>query len=462
MRSQFPEPKPRLLGIVLAAFCIGIISTDMRMVILGAGLISVCSLVLVRAKAGWAVWLLPLFLVIFAMPRRYSDIALALGPISFVDMTMCLTLFALVLENFRHQQLAYWLPVMLVAAIAMVRVLIDGTHAAEELMGLIDFVLPIGIGMQVKLALEYKGGLAKVNAALLVTALTTCALALWGYWQGDGLIQLGSTDIKHQSVGIIRAISPLGNTNTLGATMALLIPLPLSFFMFETRRRLRLLGLSTAVTFAVVLILTGSRAGLLGGLAGVAFLLFRARRFIRPSHWLLIAVAFASVAGGVFFFGGQLVRAQSLLTEGLLGVFESSGRKDTWAQGLGLLLQQPLTGWGPLNITHAFHAHNLYIELLAENGIVVGGYMLSILVWQVFTHRRAVTPYAVGTSAGLAAFLVAGMGDYLLWEPRVGVVVWVVVAMLGASNRHIPTAVHPSHSAAVAATPTGSGRAAMS
>lgn len=184
----------------------------------------------------------------------------------------------------------------------------------------------------------------------------------------------------------------LGGPNILAATLLMIAPL--AVVIAHRRFGLRpALALGTSTALAVLL--SGSRGALLGILAafvvagGLLVLLDRRGRVFERIRRSSTRVTVLSVVGGVVAVGWLLLPA--LVQRLRYGGFEL--RLDLWNAALSIFATYPITGGGPgtypqLKVLHGSpgepnailpHAHSLYLQVLAELGLV-GLMALAIIV----------------------------------------------------------------------------------
>jgi putative inorganic carbon (hco3(-)) transporter len=196
----------------------------------------------------------------------------------------------------------------------------------------------------------------------------------------------------------------------------------------------RLMWLAPIGVFGYALMLTQSRGGLLGlaaGLGAVAFAKLGPRRGI--------PLALIGVLALLAVFGGRQVNFN------LAGSDTSQDRLRLWAEGLGLLTRNPLTGIGAGEYEEevGMVAHNSFVHAFVETGLVggtlyAGAFLLAAIgVYRLerspdfWTHDRRFTAlrpfvlamvvaYAAGTFSlsrnyVVPTYLVLGLAAAYLW-----------------------------------------------
>jgi O-antigen ligase len=273
---------------------------------------------------------------------------------------------------------------------------------------------------------------------LLVVAGAVAGLALAA---GHGLVQQVTGDFQAFAAGADRSSvgriqGAFGHPNAYGAFLALLMPV--AGALAWTRgagRGLRLLG-GVALALAVPAVALSYSRGAIGAVV-VGTLVWLA--FARPRAALLIAGVVAVLAATL---------APAVVTQR----FESSSsdvplRRDIWNAAIDIYAQHPIAGAGLTNFSRAYeslpavvpggsqrrllhetqvlvppHAQNLYLNLLAEQGImglaaflVFGGALLAVLIAATRCMLPATRVLAIGIGAGVLGFLLQSMLDALLY-----------------------------------------------
>lgn len=149
-----------------------------------------------------------------------------------------------------------------------------------------------------------------------------------------------------------------GDPNDLG--MFLVMNFPIAAYFFTTGnffKKLIMLGIMSALLYGVYM--TGSRGTLLGvvGVVGVYYLITKA-----GSKLILFAMIAAPLVATLLASFGGVSSSES----------SANGRLDAWYVGIHMLLGHPILGIGMGNFIeeHNLVAHNSYIHIAAELGIV--------------------------------------------------------------------------------------------
>jgi probable O-glycosylation ligase (exosortase A-associated) len=237
-----------------------------------------------------------------------------------------------------------------------------------------------------------------------------------------------------------------GDPNALAATIGSSLALYLLLVRNESNRWLRGLALMTGSLSLWTISLTGSRSGVLAVLAALIFLWWRGRhRF------------FTAILGLIFLVGAysilpeQYQKRYSTMTDSELDA-SSTSRITAWKRGFHMLVDHPLFGVGIGNFgtAHAqdysppghksfLNAHNLWVQVFAETGLVGAGAFIGFMISFFRLNRRAAratrargvvwrfeTATLDGLLGGFICLLVTGMFGHSLLRGT-----WYIFAALG-------------------------------
>jgi O-antigen ligase len=256
---------------------------------------------------------------------------------------------------------------------------------------------------------------------------------------------------------------PFANHNHFAGYMEMLIPLPIALIMSRAvRMEMRLLCAFAAIVMGVATVASLSRGGMISVAAGMMFLMLAGTRlalrrerasgspraisawgrFLRAASQSAVVVAIVTVIGaGIFWIGAdpvisRVTQGQSAGTSSQKETFFSS-RGWVWRDTLVMISANPLLGVGLGAYDTAFavytksdgslrvpHAHNDYLQILADCGIVGG----VIALWFIIAILRSVARgiksrdpllagLALGSGAGMFAILVHSLVDFNLQVP---------------------------------------------
>ncbi|MXP15169.1 O-antigen polymerase [Altererythrobacter confluentis] len=257
------------------------------------------------------------------------------------------------------------------------------------------------------------------------------------------------------------AIGFLANRNHQGVFLATLFPMLAVYASLEDRggtsRKLRTIAsLAMAVILIPLILVTGSRAGLVFGAIGLLSIpfLYRAprsetvkRRSADNRVSLILIVAAAASALLLVLAGLIFSRAEAL--ERLLGGVDADFRWEIWQPSMQIAMQYFPTGSGIGTFVEAFqrdepvatlaptyvnHAHNDWLELLLTGGIpsvilaAIAAWVwlhTSVRVWVSKIDSREIS-YARMASVILVILAGSSFVDYPLRTPLLGCVLAIV------------------------------------
>ncbi len=280
------------------------------------------------------------------------------------------------------------------------------------------------------------------TATYLVLVVYLAATSLKDYYTGGYAF----------AQGIERAVgetSAGGDANALGATLGSAVPLFLLLARWIRgfwKRGLLLAGLAAC---GWTIVLTGSRASLLGLLTAMAFLVWTSRHRIL---WAMLALA----AFAILFTSlpRQYKQRYSTIVQATSGDLDGSSRArlQVWKAGAAMVLDHPLFGVGAgcFGTAHAMaysppgqrnwlQAHSLYVQVPAELGLVGAVAFFGFMFQFLLLNRRAYREIRIrgpgwrmegvilqGIFGGFVVLLVSGFFGHTLFRST-----WYMFAAMG-------------------------------
>jgi len=232
-----------------------------------------------------------------------------------------------------------------------------------------------------------------------------------------------------------RILGTFSNPNEFGMFLVLPAAVSLGITLLSSRRRHRILSWILLATFAVGIVLTGSRTALASLLIVVfAIFLFAAPRLIGAATALkmffrMLAVGALAALVVTVFEPSQAVRRIAEISD-IRQASSWQARVEDWADDYQLWLASPVTGWGPGEADMESTVDNEWLLIMRRYGILG-------LVW-----------FVVG---GMAAFVVLlrllGMarppGAKILAVALIGMIPACAFYMLFAAVYHAPQLMPP-------------------
>ncbi len=239
----------------------------------------------------------------------------------------------------------------------------------------------------------------------------------------------------------MRVYSTLQNPNVLAEYLLLTIPLTVGcFFKYKGAGRKLIYGASAAI-MGVCMILTFSRGGWLGLLfAAAVFLVLLDKRFVFLGIAALVGLYFVlpqSVIERFASIGNMADTSTAYRVYIWMGTVKML--KDYWLCGTGFG-QAAFSKVYPAYALHAVsapHAHNLFLQITCDCGIV--GLIFFIIILFLFfktlcgaasrTKDKELRYMLLGFISAVCGFLVQSMTDYTFYNYRVMLMFWAVMGI---------------------------------
>lgn len=284
----------------------------------------------------------------------------------------------------------------------------------------------------------------QADLAVRLFVLVGTAVALYGVYQylfyDPG--KVGSWVDSDMFAGITnRVYSTLENPNVLSEYLLLIMPFAAACVLTGKTWWQKLFFGCCLAAMAVCMIVTFSRGGYLGLILAAAIFLF-----MLDARLILVGV----IALVVIYFALPHTVTDRFASIGNKQDGSTSYRVYIWMGTLSMLKDYWFTGIGPgtaafnivypaysFNTIAAPHAHNLFLQLICDSGVVGIGLFLMLLVsfykmtCGAFSRSRdkASRIYLVAAVSSVSAFLLQGLTDYSFYNNRVTLFFWVVIAL---------------------------------
>ena len=288
-----------------------------------------------------------------------------------------------------------------------------------------------------------------------------------------------------------QAFGPFGNRNHFAGYIEMLFGLPIALILTgQGRREFRLFCAFAASVMGVSVVASLSRGGMIGLVASIMFILFvsgglpkhagpageRRRLPFYIPQTVAVAAIVGSITVGILWVGAAPVieRVTATVDGGESGEAApaSLNRSVIWGDTWAIFKDSPVfgAGLGAFQTVYPIHsrsdgsvivaqAHNDYLQVLADAGIVGGLIALSFIILVFRSVARGLrsrnsfdAAVAAGSGAGIFAMLVHSLFDFNLQLPSNALLFLVLSAMAaGASSlaAHLPSSgrQHPPVSA---------------
>lgn len=280
--------------------------------------------------------------------------------------------------------------------------------------------------------------------------LSTALVALYGFYQYAHMLTLREEEwVDNSAFPLLRRrmYSTLYNPNLLSAYLLMVMSAAGALVIRWWGRWKQAAPFALLLAaLTLCLVLTYSRGAWISACALIFFfgLVWDKRLWL---SFLVIPLVLAFHHGGV--------------TRRLLSIFSQSAadtsvsmRMDMWLAALQMTADHPLLGigWGAFKYVYPvyneliqeagitiFHAHNMYLNVLAETGLL--GFTAYFwfyfgVVWYAirFLHRYSGTPFdralVMAVAGAMLAVAVSGFSDYDLFSTQISLTLWLFAGLL--------------------------------
>lgn len=274
----------------------------------------------------------------------------------------------------------------------------------KYITGLLLFIIAASLNDKDKL---------RIIQTLVITGLIISLAAIYQYFFGFRHLLNYIAEQKITSPFALdyatsrRVFFPFVSPNTLAGYLIMIIPLAL------TLKNKALI----VIPLAISLILTRS----LGALLSI-FLALGTYLYLPKKRKLVFLLGLLAVIGLVF-----IIRTTAQ-KQYLQPVFSTLMRLNYWRDSLTIIKMNPLigVGLGNFNLVLSRYAHNSYLQIWAEMGIL-GILSLFWIIYLSFTKAKAAP---AGLILANAAFLIHNLIDFSFFLPEVSFIWWVILGLI--------------------------------
>lgn len=216
----------------------------------------------------------------------------------------------------------------------------------------------------------------------------------------DSEISTGETTSTGKDIKRRRLSGPIGSKNRYAQIMVVLLPLALFRFLGESSLKLRILAGASCVPILSGALLTFSRGA--GVSIGLVLLIMMFMRYIKVRHFIVFSALFIGVVlvavPHYVHRGYKIYESISSVLDYRISETDAAvrGRLTVNLAALDMFLDRPILGVGPGQTAHYMtkyaadkgfrrittqrRAHNMYIEELADTGILGFAILMAIIL----------------------------------------------------------------------------------
>jgi O-antigen ligase/tetratricopeptide (TPR) repeat protein len=359
-----------------------------------------------------------------------------------VTQAVAVTLLAILVGTGKTHRLAITLPLLtMVATVAFTSI---WTVRLEASVGaLLLWTMYLAIAVTIASTITSLAAARRFLDGLVVIASALCLFAAFIFW-GSGNPQM-------------RWYATFYWPNPFAAFVLLVLPLALVRVLHAPRMRDTFAHGFTAALLLVALVFTYSRGAwiVLGAVTCFGAIILRPRRWGTVIARIAMLAAFTGVVVAALPHTVASVTAPGTLVTRATSIVDRSdysiqGRLNFWRAGLAIFRDHPLVGTGPgtFAIVHAAYqkdvryyardAHNFYIQILAEMGVIGLGALLvlGLSIWTMWgrTLRAAQGkeeyPLLVGVGLGVLAFSLHSAFDMDWMFPAIPAMAFGLIGVL--------------------------------
>jgi O-antigen ligase len=231
-----------------------------------------------------------------------------------------------------------------------------------------------------------EGSLRKLVMLYLVAVTLYTGHSFVEYLNGHAQWRMGT----RRMIGVNQSI---GDPNGFAANLIYALPLTLPFWMSKPSGRVKALLIGFTLMVVGCVLLTGSRAGLLGLCFCTVLCLFAVGR-VKTAVAILVAGVLAAPVVWSVLPDDLRLRYETILDPSVgpkNAALSAAGRIDGLVLGVAAWEQSPLLGYGPGGFKYAMHrpigTHNIYGQVLSEVG-TLGALALAGLVFCFWLNAR--------------------------------------------------------------------------
>lgn len=280
----------------------------------------------------------------------------------------------------------------------------------------------------------------KLSAVINTLLISGFFVSLYGIYQYFTGVQTDSSWVDTNAFETVktRVFSFFDNPNVLGEYLIIITSLGVGMFWKEKNKYMKSAYFISVVFSALCLVMTSSRGSMIGLILALCiFVLVSEKRFILLGIMVLFALP--------LILPDTL--AQRLASAISMNDTSSLYRKSIYQACFHMFNDYTLTGIGvgafsmvyptyALNAAYAFHAHNIYLQIALETGVLGLILFLGLIIFSVqkmyFGARKINNGYKYLVTmilGGFAGLLVQGLVDNIWYDYSMCIMFWLTIAL---------------------------------
>lgn len=352
-------------------------------------------------------WLIMAFLF-------FSSLSLVLGrdfEAGFRKILYFLTIFPIYFIAADVLQSEKWKKITIVSVVA--------SGALAAIIGLFQFILPFFVGI-----------------GKTISIWENLAPFFLGNSFGQVVAANSSWLVNISSATWMRAFGFFPDPHNFAFFVNLCFFVSLGYFFHHRKDTPKFWTGASLVLMLGALILSFSRGVYLGLAAGIIFFVILFLKRSKISAKLILGIIFVIIPVIIFSSG---VISQRLSSAFNLKEGSNTERIKNWKQAVEITAEYPLSGVGLGNYSRtvdslapdrsSIYAHNLYLDIAAETGIInafIFFLLLLVVIWRNIKNKDMLS---LGIAAGLVGFSVHSLFDTALYSPQVLTIFLILVAL---------------------------------
>ena len=319
------------------------------------------------------------------------------------------------------------------------------------LLGLMDFIPFIIFSLIVQVLIKTDEQREKIAQNLVISSLP---ISLFGLFQilfnrsdlylprlfSSYIIPLGKSPDG-------RILSLFGHFNELGIFLVMILPLSV-YFIMKRNDKTKWISVLALFLGLVILFFSGSRNAWMVATIGIIILCIFYRFWfglvtILTTVFTLISAVWLpfAVSLRVLFPTSLIDRLLSTFDPQKNDFFSTASRWNAWQIAIDLIGQSPMLGWGLRNFPIVAraqnqqlfglpHTHNLYLSIGVGAGLP-GLVLFLLAIFLTIKNAKEESSLKFILQLNIILFLISSILDITLYEPRISLLFWLILGMLG-------------------------------